>query len=121
MCKNEIVIDGVCYVRKDSKPELTEDYVIVRTYSAGVHAGYLVRHEGQEVELKDSRRIWYWDGTASLSQLAMEGVKNPENCKFAMVVPEIILTQAIEIIPCTQKAQKIISEVAQYGKCKCWL
>jgi hypothetical protein len=112
MCKNEIEIDGVTYVKKSEVPELTKDYVIIRTHSAGVHAGYLVSQNGQEVELKDSRRIWYWDGAASLSQLAMEGVTKPENCKFAMVLPKIILTQTIEIIPCSKKAQKIISEVA---------
>lgn len=112
MCKNEIEIDGICYVKKDSQPELTEDYVIIRTYSAGVHAGYLVKQNGQEVELKNSRRIWYWDGAASLSQLAMEGVSKPQNCKFAMTLPKLVLTQAIEIIPCSKKAQKIIEGVA---------
>lgn len=112
MCENEIEINGVCYVKKESQPEITEDYVLVRTYSAGVHAGHLVRRVGQEVELKNSRRIWYWDGAASLSQLALDGVTKPQNCKFAMTLPKIILTQAIEIIPCSTKAQKIIQEVA---------
>lgn len=98
-------------MRTEMENNMAQEYVIIRTHSAGVHAGYLVSRNGQEVELRDSRRIWYWDGAASLSQLAMEGVTKPENCKFAMVLPKIILTQAIEIIPCTQRAQQIISEV----------
>lgn len=57
-------------------------YVIVRTYSAGVFAGELESRTGQEVVLRNARRIWYWSGAASLSQLAMEGTKDPANCKF---------------------------------------
>jgi hypothetical protein len=91
---------------------MKEKYVIVRTYSAGVFAGFLVSRKGQEVVLKDARRIWYWAGAASLSQLAMEGTKKPSECKFPVAVKEITLTQAIEIIPTTKEAQKSIQEVA---------
>ena len=45
---------------------------MVRTYSAGVFLGTLKSREGKEVVLKDARRMWYWDGAASLSQLATE-------------------------------------------------
>ena len=88
-----------------------QPYVIVRTYSAGVHAGTLVSRKGKEVVLKNARRLWYWAGAASLSQIAVSGVSKPENCKFPYAVPEIILTEAVEIIPCTKEAQKNISEV----------
>ena len=85
--------------------------VIVRTYSAGVFSGYLAKKDGQEVILNNARRIWYWDGAASLSQLAMEGTSKPENCKFPCEVAEITLMQVIEIIPCTNKAIKSIKGV----------
>lgn len=86
-------------------------YVIVRTYSAGVFAGNLVSRKGQEVELRNARRLWYWAGAASLSQLAMEGVKKPNECKFPCEVLSIVLTQAIEIIPATAMAEKSIKGV----------
>jgi hypothetical protein len=86
-------------------------YVIVRTYSAGAHAGILVSRKGKEVVLKNARRLWYWDGAASLSQIAVSGVSKPQTCKFPCPVSEITLTEAIEIIPCTKEAQKNISEV----------
>ena len=88
--------------------------VIVRTYSAGVHYGELSLREGKEVVLKKAIRIWYWKGAASLSQLAMEGVKFPDECKFAMPVDEIILTEAIEIIQCTAEASRIIEGVKSW-------
>jgi len=92
--------------------KLTKDYVIVRTYSAGVFAGTIVDKDGKEVKLKNARRLWYWDGAASLSQLAVDGTSKPENCKFPTTVPSIFLTEAIEIIPCTEKAKLSIESVA---------
>lgn len=86
-------------------------YVIVRTHSAGVFAGYLVKRKGQEVEMKDARRLWYWKGAASLSQLAVDGVKYPNECKFPASVSRIELTQAIEILDVTPSAKKIIEAV----------
>jgi len=87
------------------------DYVIVRTKSAGVFAGELVEHNGMEVKLLKARRLWYWAGAASLSQLAMEGVSKPKECKFPCEVDSITLTEAIEIIPCTDVAKLSIAGV----------
>ncbi len=80
-------------------------YVIVRTQSAGVFAGTLASPEGREVVLHDARRLWRWSGAASLSQLAMEGTKNPNACKFPCSVARIFLLEAIEIIDVTKKAE----------------
>jgi len=85
--------------------------VIVRTYSAGVFAGQLESREGKEVVLRNARRIWYWSGAATLSQLAMEGTSKPSDCKFPGPVDCITLTEAIEIIDMTEKAAKSIAEV----------
>ena len=88
----------------------------MRTRSAGVHAGEMISQKDMEVELKNARRLWYWDGAASLSQLAMEGVSKPENCKFPCEVTKITLTEAIEVIPCTSIAQKSIQGVKVWKK-----
>jgi len=112
-----IKLDDVEYVRLDSitsqKAEVLDgmEYVIVRTYSAGVFAGYLKSRNGKEIVLANARRLWYWDGAASLSQLATEGVSKPQNCKFPCEVDAITLTEAIEIIPCTEKARLSIKGV----------
>lgn len=90
--------------------------VIVRCNRAGVFYGTLSEKEGQEVELKDCRRIWYWDGAASLHQLAAEGTTAPSNCKFTMRVESIILTEAIEFIPCTDKAIESIEAVREWKR-----
>jgi len=112
----KITIDEVEYVRKDSIKTETKDvngleYVICRTYSAGVHAGFLKSRTGKEAELLNARRIYSWQGAATLSQLAMEGSSKPESCKFPCEVNKIILTEVIEVIPCTTVAMCCIREV----------
>lgn len=96
---------------QEVKMSTKNKYVLVRTYSAGVFVGYLKSRKGQEVILTKARRLWYWDGASSLSQLAMEGVKRPQNCKFPCEVEEVTLLNAIEIIPVTEKAKKSIMDV----------
>ena len=86
-------------------------YCMVRTYSAGVFAGTIADREGKEVRLTNARRMWYWAGAASLSQLATEGTSRPNDCKFPCEVPEVILTEVIEIIPISEKAEASIKAV----------
>lgn len=90
---------------------LKNRYVIVRTFSAGVFAGNLESKNGKEVVLRNARRLWYWKGASSLSQLAMEGVKNPNESKFPCEVDRVELTEAIEILDVTEKAEANIKAV----------
>lgn len=86
---------------------------IIRSNRAGVFYGTIAEYDNisREATIKDCRRLWYWSGSASLSQLAMEGVKNPDACKFTIVVPEMAVMEVIEIIPCTDEAIRIIEGV----------
>lgn len=97
--------------KKAATKKAAAPYVIVRTYSAGVFAGRLVKRTGKEVTLQHARRLWYWTGAASLSQLAQEGTSKPTQCKFPVPVDEILLTEAIEILRVTPKAQASIAAV----------
>lgn len=90
--------------------------VMVRTFSAGVFAGELESRKGQEVVLRNARRIWYWSGAASLSQLAMEGTSDPASCKFPCPVDRVELLQAIEIIDMTDKAWDSVMGVPVWKK-----
>jgi hypothetical protein len=87
------------------------DYKIVRTYSAGVFAGYIESRNGQEVVMIKVRRLWQWAGAASLSQLAQSGTSSPEKCKFPEEVNRIELLQAIEILDVTNEAKNSIEKV----------
>ena len=118
MAKNEIEVDGEKYVLASSvksfepaKQLKGKKYVIARTYSAGVFAGYLQERKGKEAVLLNARRIWYWDGAASLSQLAVDGTSKPSECKFPTEVPKVELTEVIEVLAVSEKARKSIAEV----------
>jgi hypothetical protein len=86
-------------------------YVIVRTENAGCFAGTLASRTGNEVALTGARRLWYWDGAASLSQLANTGTNKPDNCKFPAAVDEIWLLGVIEIIKVSDAARESIQRV----------
>lgn len=90
--------------------------VIVRGDRSGVFFGTLAEKDGQEVRLEKCRRLWYWDGAASISQLAVDGVSAPDNCKFTVTVDEIEILDAIEIIPCTDKANESIEGVREWKR-----
>lgn len=90
--------------------------VIVRTEKAGVFYGEIKERNGSEAVMTNARCLWYWDGAASLMQLAMDGVTKPLDCKFTVYVPEITLLGVIEIIPCTDKAIQSIEGVTEWKR-----
>lgn len=119
MSAKTIVVDSEEYVLKSSvkdnaKAEKLDglEYKIIRTSSAGVFAGYLKERNGKEAVVLKARRLWYWSGAASLSQLAVDGVSNPKGCKFPCEVDRVELMEVIEVLDCSEKARKCIAAVA---------
>lgn len=100
----------VFYTMDNIGAEMIGRYVIVRTYSAGVHAGVLSARNGREVTLAGSRRIWRW-AQANPADGALSGVANwgvGASSKIAGPVESILLLEAIEIIPATDTARASI-------------
>lgn len=91
--------------------DMEKQKFIVRTDRAGVFFAEIESRNGSEAELKNARRLWYWSGAASLSQLANEGVTRPNACKFTVTVDSCTVLGVIEIIPCTEKAVESINSV----------
>lgn len=88
-----------------------DNRVIIRTDRAGVFFAEIKSRSGSEAVLTNSRRLWYWSGAASLSQLAMEGVSRPQDCKFPEAVKEQVVLGVIEILPTTEQARKCIDAI----------
>ena len=115
----KISIDGVDYVRSDLQQETAPTldgmpYLIIRADRAGVFAGYLDEgesHSDTVAVLRECRRIFYWDGAASISELAVNGVSKPQNCKFPVAVARAKITGVIETIETTKKAMLSIKSV----------
>ena len=87
---------------------------IIRGDRSGVFYGEIASRSGREVTIKNCRRLWYWDGAASLSQLAAKGTKAPKACKFTDTVDELTILDAIELIPCSETACKSIESVVPW-------
>lgn len=113
--KNEVIINGIIYAPKTV--ENSTDYVIVRTYSAGVFAGYIEKasEDGKKVTMRGVRCLWSWEGAASLMQLASTGTCRPDECRFTVTIDRLELTEVIEVLYCTEKAKKQIEGM------KAWL
>jgi hypothetical protein len=88
-------------------------YVLVRTYSAGVHVGTLAARDGKEVTLNDARRIWSWKGANTLNEIALNGVG--EGSRISEPVSAVLLTEAIEILSVAKSSQTKI-ETAGWAK-----
>jgi hypothetical protein len=85
---------------------------IIRCYASGVHYGTVSAHEGRQVTLTDSRRLWRWhtggkSNGVSLSGVAVNGIDAAKST-IEPVLPEITLLDALEIIPASDKAQASI-------------
>lgn len=77
---------------------------IIRGDRSGVFFGEIAERSGREVTIRNCRQLWYWSGAMDLRQIAAEGVKDPEHCKFTLTVNELTILDAIELIPCTVAA-----------------
>lgn len=87
---------------------------IIRCDRSGVFYGEIAKREGQEVTIRNARQLWYWDGAASLMQLANEGVKKPQNCKFTVTIAEIVVLDVVELLPCSDEAIQSIEAVPEW-------
>ena len=86
-------------------------YVLVRTYSSGVHIGQLMVRNGKEVLLDDARRIWSWEGAFTLSKIAKDGVGSG---KLSVRAGGVLLTEAIEVLPLSPGAISNLYEIKSH-------
>lgn len=93
-----------------------ENRKIVRANGAGVFFGDVVEEKGNAVVMENARRLWYWDGAASLSELAQYGTARPDNCKFPCLVDRVKVFNVLEILDVTEEAAKSIDGVHEWKK-----
>ena len=107
----EEVVNPVLIKNLKEEINMENKYYIIRGDRSGVFFGQIAGRNGKEVKLRNVRKLWYWEGACAVEQLAVDGVTNPSSCKFTVVVPEMVVTDAIQILPCSDKAVKILGEV----------
>ena len=116
--QNEIELNGEIYIKKSSVENMThsieEDeenhpYCIFRGHECGVHAGYLVESQvfgsPNAFKVAKARRLWRWDSKFTLTELANNGVRKAENCKFSEPSKnDVLLLDVFEILSCTKES-----------------
>lgn len=88
--------------------------VLVRGIQSGVYFGTLVERNGKEVEMKDVRNLWRWEGANTLLDLAENGVSVSDGCRFSNTVASLVLTDVSEVVPCSEKAIAKIEGVSEW-------
>jgi len=96
---------------KKIEKKSSKKYVLVRGDRSGVFTGWLKSNKNRIVVLNQARRLWYWSGASSISEIAMRGVSKPNQCKFPCEVTELLITDAIELMEMTETARKNIASV----------
>ncbi len=95
--------------RAEDRKNAGSEYVIVRSDKAGVFIGILHSLSGTTAVLNKCRRVWYWKGAASVSQLAKDGTDNKES-KISVETDDHLVLGICEVVPCTKRAsEKILS------------
>ena len=112
----EEVVNPVLIKNLKEEINMENKYYIIRGDRSGVFFGQIAGRNGQEVELRNVRKLWYWEGACAVEQLAVDGVTNPISCKFTVVVPEMVVTDTIQILSCSDKAEKILGEVKAWKR-----
>lgn len=112
----EEVVNPVLIKNLKEEINMENKYYIIRGDRSGVFFGQIAGRNGQEVELRNVRKIWYWDGACAVEQISVDGTTNPNRCNITVTVPEMMITDAIQIIPCSDKAVSVLSEVKEWKR-----
>lgn len=99
---------------KNITEKYLNNYCVVRGDRSGVFFGIVKSIDGPMVEMEKVRKLYYWDGAFAVEGLAEYGVTRPENCKFTVVVDSLIITDATQILLCTEKSIKSLSGVPEW-------
>lgn len=89
---------------------------VVRCAQAGVFFGQIKERNGDEVTMINARKLWYWEGACAVEQLAVDGTKKHGDCKFTVMVSEMVLTGVIQILACTDKAAESLAAVREWKR-----
>lgn len=90
------------------------DICIFRGEKSGVFYGELVRQHGTMAQIKNCRKIFYWEGANCLEQVAREGVRSPDDCKITMVVDTIEIFDLCQLLRCSDQAIECIDAIKEW-------
>jgi hypothetical protein len=85
--------------------------IIARIDRAGVFHGTLAAKDAETTTMTDVRRIYYWRGALSVTDMSVTGVKAGSKVTVPAKRVEFETAKVIELIECTDKASKSIESI----------
>lgn len=91
-----------------------DQFYIIRAERAGVFLCKILKEEGNTLQVNNLRRLYRWAGALDVTQIAKEGISNPNNCKFSVQLGSedtSLIYNVIEAHTCTEKALQTLNSV----------
>ena len=90
--------------------ELLNKKVIARIERAGVFHGTLDYFDSEILRLKDARRIYYWEGALSVTDMAANGLTGGK-ISAPVTKVEFLADKVVELNECSNKSSKTIETI----------
>ena len=84
--------------------------IIARIERAGVFHGTLDYIDNDILRLKDARRIYYWNGALSVTDIAAKGITGGK-VTIPVTTVEFMSDNVVELNECSEDASKAIEEI----------
>ena len=90
--------------------ELLNKRIIARIERAGVFHGTLDYIDNEIIRLKDARRIYYWNGALSVTDIAAKGITGGK-VTIPVTTVEFMSDKVVELNECSEEATKSIEAI----------
>jgi hypothetical protein len=90
--------------------ELLGKKIIARIDRAGVFHGTLDHIDNDIMRLKDARRIYYWNGALSVTDMAANGITGGK-VTVPVTTVEFMSDKIVELNECSEEASKSIEAI----------
>lgn len=88
--------------------------VIARIDRAGVFHGILTAKDAETTTMSDVRRIYYWRGALSVTDMSVTGVAEGSKVTVPAKCVEFETAKVIELIECSAEASKSIESIKSW-------
>ena len=83
-------------------------YSIIRSDRFGIYFAEVKSQTEKTIVLQNARNIHYWNGAASVLQLATDPTNLRSNTRITMSVDTLSITDTVMVIPCTKVAEDFL-------------
>ena len=99
---------------KTTNSALIGKKIIARIERAGVFHGVLDYKDAEITRMTHVRRIYYWQGALSVTDMAVNGISAASKVTVPASVVEFDTPQVVELIECSNEASQVIENITPW-------